>query len=64
MGQWKTLPAKKIFLCPDKTGNKLLANISYISLTTENLSDHDYDLSKSLKVKCHWTHHIWFPIDG
>ncbi len=42
----------------------LLANISipYRSPTTQNLSDLDFDLSMSLKVKFE-TRHKWFPIN-
>ncbi len=39
----------------DYRGNKILANIciTYMSPTTQNLSEVDFDLSRSLKVKCH-----------
>ncbi len=50
-----TRPPTNSLLCPDKGGNKLLANICmpHKSPTTQNLGDHNYDLSNSLKVKCH-----------
>ena len=50
-------PHRPIHLFADNSGNKLLANMYTIPYrsptthTTQNLSDHDFDLSRSLKVK-------------
>ncbi len=43
LGQRKTRPAKKSAIIP---------MTMYLSPTTQNLSDLDLDLSRSLKVKC------------
>ncbi len=47
-----------------KGGNKPQANICipFRSATTQNLSDLDFDLSRSLKIKCHGV--IGLPIYG
>ena len=65
LGQRKTLPPTSSLLWdPDKGGNKLLANICilYRSPITQNLGDHEFDLLRSLKVKCHGV--MGLPIYG
>ena len=70
LGQRKTPPANKL-LCVIQV--KVVINCDcqiyayhpYRSPNIQNMSDLNFDISRSLKVKrdCQWTPHIWFPID-
>ena len=58
-------PRQQILFCDTQMcGNKPQANICkpYRSATTQNLSDLEFDLSRSLKVKCNGA--IGLPIYG